>query len=64
MSIFESSKDFLGVDPNQRFLDYAAPKGYDPLALDREVTKAVSVVSELLQEKWKEAGADERRHRT
>jgi hypothetical protein len=61
MSIFESSKDFLGVDPNQRFVDYPAPKGYDPLALDREVTKAVTVLSELLKEKWDEAGVNKKK---
>ncbi len=55
MSVYEASKDFIGADPNQKFLDYPPPKGYDPLALDREVRKAVGVVSELLEEKWKEA---------
>lgn len=53
MSIFESSKDFLSADPNQKFLDYPPPKGYDPLAMDRELRKAVGVVGELLAEKWK-----------
>jgi hypothetical protein len=27
MAIYESSRDFLGADPNQRFLDYPPPKG-------------------------------------
>jgi hypothetical protein len=58
MSIFERSKDFLNTDPNQKFLDFPPPKGYDPLAMDREVRKAVSVVSELLTEKWKEGSGD------
>jgi hypothetical protein len=53
MSIFESSKDFLSADPNQKFLDYPPPKGYDPLAMDRELKKAVGVIGELLAEKWK-----------
>lgn len=53
MSIYEASKDFLGADPNQKFLDYPPPKGYDPLAMDRELKKAVGVVGELLAEKWK-----------
>ncbi len=53
MSIFEASKDFLGADPNQKFLDYPPPKGYDPLAMDRELKKAVGVIGELLSEKWK-----------
>lgn len=56
MSAYESSKDFLGSDPNQRFLDYPAPKGYDPLALEREVRKAVEKIGVLLEEKWKESG--------
>ncbi len=53
MSIFEVSKDFLGADPNQRFLDYPPPKGYDPLAMDRELKKAVGIIGDLLAEKWK-----------
>ena len=53
MSIFESSKDFLSADPNQKFLDYPPPKGYDPLAMDREMKKAVDIIGELLAEKWK-----------
>jgi len=54
MSILEASKDFLNSDPNQNFLDFPAPKGYDPLALDREVRSAVAVVTELLDRLWKE----------
>ncbi len=53
MSIFEASKDFLGADPNQKFLDYPPPKAYDPLAMDRELKKAVGIIGELLAEKWK-----------
>ena len=53
MTIYEHSKDFLGADPNQKFLDFPPPKGYDPLAMDRELRKAVAVVGELLAEKWK-----------
>ncbi len=53
MSIFETSRDFLSADPNQKFLDYPAPNGYDPLALEREVRKAVEVIGLLLEEKWK-----------
>ncbi len=54
MSIFEASKDFLGADPNLRFLDFPPPKGYDPLALEREVRRAVAIVSSLLEQKWKD----------
>ncbi|HEV2138747.1 MAG TPA: hypothetical protein VGR53_07880 [Nitrososphaerales archaeon] len=56
MSIYEASKDFLSADPNQKFLDYPPPKGYDPLAMDREIRKAVGVIGELLAEKWKSDG--------
>ena len=63
MSILEASKDFLSSDPNQRFLDFPAPKGYDPLALDREVRKAVGVVTEILEEKWKESNEKEQNQR-
>ena len=52
MSIYEASRDFLGADPNRKFLDYPPPKGYDPLAMDREVKKAVEVIGDLLSEKW------------
>ena len=54
MSIYESSKDFVNADPNQKFLDFPPPKGYDPLAMDRELKKAVNVIGELLAEKWRE----------
>jgi hypothetical protein len=57
MAVYESSRDFLNSDPNQRFLDVPPPKGFDPLALEREVRKAVSVISELLDVKWKEQEA-------
>jgi hypothetical protein len=53
MSIYESSKDFMAADPNQKFLDFPPPSGYDPLAMDREVKKAVIIIGELLAEKWK-----------
>jgi hypothetical protein len=56
MSIYEASRDFLSADPNQKFLDYPPPKGYDPLAMDRELRKAVGVIGELLAEKWKSEG--------
>jgi len=41
-----------GLSSNQRFLDYSAPKGYDPLALQREVKRAMGIVSSILEEKW------------
>ena len=58
MNIYESSRDFLSSDPNQRFLDYPPPKGYDPLAAEREVKKAVEVVRSLLDGMWKREERD------
>ncbi|MDE1852979.1 MAG: hypothetical protein KGI38_04425 [Thaumarchaeota archaeon] len=64
MSIYEASRDFLSADPNQKFLDYPPPKGYDPLAMDREMRKAVGVIGELLDEKWSAQGGATRKKST
>ena len=53
LAIFESCKRFLNLDPNARFLEYAPPKNYDPLAMQREITKAVTVINSVLETKWK-----------
>jgi len=53
MGIYESCKEFLNLDPSARFLKYDAPKNYDPLAMQREIAKAVVVVGNLLEDKWK-----------
>jgi len=63
MSILEASKDFLNSDPNRRFLDFPAPKGYDPLALDREVAKAVAVVTDILEGIWRKGNPEDGRRR-
>lgn len=54
MTLYEASRDFLDADPNQRFLDFPPPRGYDPLAMDREVRRAVEVIRDLLETRWKE----------
>lgn len=53
LSIHESCKNFLNTDPNARFLQYAPPKNYDPLAMQREINKAVGVIGSIMEEKWK-----------
>ncbi len=58
LAIYESCKEFLNLDPNARFLQYDAPKNYDPLAMQREISKAVVVVGNLLEERWKQEGAE------
>lgn len=59
LAIYESCKEFLNLDPNARFLQYDAPRNYDPLAMQREIAKAVVVIGNLLEEKWKEEKAKE-----
>jgi len=49
LAIFESCKRFLNLDPNSRFLQYSPPKNYDPLAMQREITKAVTVINSILE---------------
>jgi hypothetical protein len=61
LAIYESCKEFLNLDPSARFLQYDAPKNYDPLAMQREIAKAVVVVGNLLEEKWKEEQKKPRR---
>jgi hypothetical protein len=53
LAIFESCKRFLNLDPNARFLEYSPPKNYDPLAMQREISKAVTVINSILEKKWK-----------
>lgn len=64
LSIYEASRDFLGSDPNQKFLEYPPPKGYDPLAMDRELRKAVEIIGELLADKWKEQVGGKKKSKT
>jgi len=63
MALYESTRDFVGADPNQKFLDYPPPKGYDPLAMDREVKRAMAVLGELLEARWKKTLKKEKRKR-
>lgn len=56
LAIFESCKHFLNLDPNARFLEYSPPKNYDPLAMQREITKAVTVISSILEKKYGKEG--------
>jgi hypothetical protein len=53
LAIYESCKDFMNLDPSARFLQYDAPKNYDPLAMQREVMKAITVVENILLERGK-----------
>ncbi len=52
MSIFESSKKFLDFDMYKRYLETKPPVGYDPMALQRQVKRAVELVEEILKRRW------------
>src|SRR5213594_4526460 len=52
MSIFESSKKFLDFDMYKPYLGTKPPVGYDPMALQRQVKRAVDLIQEILQKKW------------
>lgn len=62
LSIHESCKNFLNTDPNARFLQYAPPKNYDPLAMQREINKAIGIIGSIMEEKWKEQKRKESRN--
>ena len=57
MSIFETSKKFLDFDMYRRYLDTKPPVGYDPMAMQRQIKRAVELIQEILRQRWeKKAG--------
>jgi len=54
MSIFETSKKFLDFDMYKRYLNTKPPVGYDPMALQRQVKRAMDLIQEILDGRWKE----------
>ena len=52
MGIFESSKKFLDFDMYKPYLDTKPPVGYDPMALQRQVKRAVELIEEILKLRW------------
>ncbi len=53
MAIFETSKKFLDFDMYRRYLDTKPPVGYDPMALQRQVKRAVDLIQEIFDDRWK-----------
>ena len=53
MAIFETSKKFLDFDMYRRYLNTKPPVGYDPMALQRQVKRAVEVIQKILDDRWK-----------
>ena len=52
MAIFETSKKFLDFDMYKPYLASKTPVGYDPMALQRQVKRAVELIQEILEKKW------------
>ena len=55
MAIFETSKKFLDFDMYKPYLGSKAPVGYDPMALQRQVKRAVELIQTILEKKWDQA---------
>jgi len=53
MSIFESSKKFLDFDMYKPYLNTKPPVGYDPMALQRQVKRAIELIQEILNQRFK-----------
>ncbi len=54
MSIFETSKKFLDFDMYRAYLNSKPPVGYDPMALQRQVKRAVDLIQEILKRRWEQ----------
>ncbi len=54
MSVFETSKKFLDFDMYKRYLNTKPPAGYDPMALQRQVKRALELIQEILGKRWQE----------
>ncbi len=54
MSIFETSKRFLDYDIYKRYLNSKPPVGYDPMALQRQVNRAITLIEEILKQRYQQ----------
>ena len=52
LNIFETSKKFLDFDMYRRYLDSKPPVGYDPMAMQRQIKRAVDLIQEILRQRW------------
>ena len=52
MAIFETSKKFLDFDMYRRYLDSKPPVGYDPMAMQRQIKRAVDLIEQVLKQRW------------
>lgn len=56
MAIFETSRKFLDFDMYKRYLGTKPPVGYDPMALQRQVKRAMDIIEEILKQRWEKEG--------
>src|SRR5207245_10378043 len=59
MAIFETSKKFLDFDMYRRYLDSKPPVGYAPMAMQRQIKRAVAVIAQTLKQSWERGEANE-----
>ena len=59
MAIFETSKKFLDFDMYRRYLDSKPPVGYDPMAMQRQIKRAVDLIEQILKRRWESGEAKE-----
>ena len=52
MAIFESSKQFLDFDMYKPYLESKPPAGYDPMAMQRQIKRAVELIELVLKHRW------------
>jgi len=52
MNIFETSKKFLDFDMYRPYLDTKPPVGYDPMAMQRQIKRAVELIQEILRQRY------------
>ncbi len=59
MAIFETSKKFLDFDLYKPYLNSRPPVGYDPMALQRQVKRAVELIQGILDKRWAQESGKE-----
>jgi hypothetical protein len=52
MAIFENSRQFLDFDMYKPYLGSKPPVGYDPMAMQRQIKKAVDLIEQILKQRW------------
>lgn len=60
MSVFESSRRFLDYDMYKRYLESKPPVGYDPMALQRQVKRAMNMIEQILKTRFERESIGER----